>query len=473
MLKTNFMNQRFQQHFIDTLGHTPTNDQERMIGKLTEFIFANQDHGVFLLKGYAGTGKTTLISALIRLLPKVKQQAILLAPTGRAAKVLASYSGKPAYTIHKKIYQLYSRKDGSVKVSLSRNPYSNAVFLVDEASMISDTSTSKNNFSKRSLLDDLMEYVFSGTHCKMILIGDVAQLPPVGLDLSPALNPHYLTTTYDITLQSGELKNVVRQTHDSGILTNATQLREKLEMADYSFPFFKTSGLKQVFRITGSELEEALLDTFNQQQQGESVVITRSNKRANIYNREIRKRILFKESELDAGDLMMVVKNNYYWLEDDSKAGFIANGDLIEIEKVFGYKDIYDFRFADVAVRLVDYPDEGTLRVKLLLNTLESESPALTYDENQKLFNNIMADFSDIPQRRKKMEQLKNSPYFNALQVKFAYSLTCHKTQGGQWENVFVEQGFFRDDMLNEEYLRWLYTALTRASKQLYHIITK
>lgn len=462
------MSDRFINLFYNALDYSPTSDQQRMINRLGQFVLSFDYQELFLLKGYAGTGKTTLVSALINTLPKIKMRSILLAPTGRAAKVLAGYSGKPAYTIHKKIYRLYTRKDGSVRITLNKNLHKNTIFFVDEASMIPDRNNDSKGFAQHSLLDDLVEYVYSGENCKMILIGDTAQLPPVGLSISPALDDDLLRSSYSLDLYSDELTEVVRQEQSSGILHNATSLREKIAVEDLEFPYFSTNQLPQVFRITGNELEEALMDTFNGRSTEESVVITRSNKRANIYNREIRRRILYQYDELSAGDYMMVVKNNYYWLPGESKAGFIANGDVIEILKVKGIEDMYGFRFASATVRLIDYPDEDDLEVMLLLDTVTSESASLTWDENQKLFNAVMEDYMDINSKRKRVEEIKKNPYFNALQVKFSYSLTCHKTQGGQWDNVFVEQGFFNDDMLSVDYLRWLYTALTRATKQLY-----
>ena len=462
------MTETFIKHFYRALEHEPTNDQNRMIHQLGEFVLSSDPNQVFLLKGYAGTGKTTLVSALINTLPKIKKRSLLLAPTGRAAKVLAGYSGQPAYTIHKKIYRLYTRKDGSMKITLNKNMHKNTIFFVDEASMIPDRSNDSKGFAQHSLLDDLMEYVYAGENCKMILIGDTAQLPPVGLTISPALDQDFLKSTYSLDLFTDELTEVVRQEQSSGILTNATQLREKIEVEDFDYPFFRTNKLPQILRINGNELEEALMDTFNGRTTEESVVITRSNKRANLYNREIRRRILFQFEELAAGDYIMAVKNNYFWLPGESKAGFIANGDIIEIMKVRNIEDMYGFRFADVTIRLVDYPEEEDLDVKLLLDTIDAESASLTYEQNQKLFNAVMEDYMDAGSRRKRLEKIKGNPYFNALQVKFAYSLTCHKTQGGQWDNVFVDQGFFKDEMLSVDYLRWLYTALTRATKQLY-----
>ena len=462
------MTERLSRFFAKSLPYTPTDDQLQLIGKLSEFVLSKNPRELFLLKGYAGTGKTTLVSTLINILPRLKMQSVLMAPTGRAAKVLSGYSGKPAFTIHKKIYRLYSRKDGSVKVTLQKNMHQNTLFFIDEASMIPDISRGENRFGQRSLLDDVIEYIYSGKNCKAVFIGDSAQLPPVGLTLSPALDYEELRKAFSLDVITGSLREVVRQEQDSGILINATNIRLKLEEEDYDFPFFKTTGLNNIFRINGNALQDALMDTFNGSQGSEAVVVTRSNKRANIYNQEIRRRILMREEELESGDTMMVVKNNYFWLPEESKAGFIANGDIIEIVRIRNIEEMYGFRFADATVQLADYPGEPELDVKLLLDTISSEAPALTYEENQNFFTKVMEDYQDIPQRKKRMEELKKNPYFNALQVKFAYALTCHKTQGGQWDHVFVEQGFFKDEMLSEEYLRWLYTALTRASQTAY-----
>ncbi len=467
-MNTGTLAERLAKYFVSELPHHPTDDQRELIEKLSYFTTSTNNEELFLLKGYAGTGKTTLVSTLINILPKIRKKSVLLAPTGRAAKVLSGYSGKSAFTIHKKIYHLYARKDGSMKVTLQKNLHKNTLFFVDESSMIPDVNRGESRFGQRSLLDDLLEYIYSSPGCKAVLIGDTAQLPPVGLDISPALDQEFLRTSYSLDIISGELTQVVRQEKDSGILSNATQLRNKLEEEDYDFPFFKTSSLPQIFRIDGTQLEESLMDAFNGRPANESVVVTRSNKRANIYNQEIRKRILMRHEELEAGDSMMVVKNNYFWLPEESKAGFIANGDILEILRIRGFEEMYGFHFADATVQLIDYPDEKELDVKLLLDTVTSESPSLTYDENQTLFQNVMEDYKDISQKKKRMELLKANPYFNALQVKFAYALTCHKTQGGQWDHVFVEQGFFKDDMLNKDFLRWLYTAVTRASHELY-----
>ncbi|MEA3504898.1 MAG: AAA family ATPase [Bacteroidota bacterium] len=461
------MSTKFAKLFSRSLPHTPTEDQERTIKLLTDFIYSGSSDDLFLLKGYAGTGKTTLVSTLIQILPKIGMKSALLAPTGRAAKVLANYSKQSANTIHKKIYFFNSTADGSMRLKLGTNKHKKTIFFIDEASMIPDNNTA-GNFSQHSLLDDLVNYVYQGENCKIILIGDTAQLPPVGLDISPALDIDYLRASFSLDIIHDELTEVVRQERSSGILTNATSIREKLLYGDFELPLFKTKEAPHFHRITGSDFEEILNDTFNMNAPEDSVIITRSNKRANSYNNEIRNRILYKHEEISAGDYIMVVKNNYFWLPEDSKTGFIANGDIAEILKVSNIEELYGYRFANATIRLIDYPDEENLEVKLLIDTISSETPSLSYNENKKLYNTVMEDYKDIPQKKKRMEELKKNPYFNALQIKFSYALTCHKTQGGQWKNVFIDQGYFKEDMLGTEYLRWLYTAITRATENVY-----
>jgi exodeoxyribonuclease-5 len=450
--------------------YQPTIGQEELISLLSGFIVSHDENNVFIIKGYAGTGKTTIVGAIVNALPEFKTKSVLLAPTGRAAKVLTNYSGKQAFTIHKKIYRIKSAKDDFFKISLSENLHKNTIFLVDEASMISDAGNANDGglFSGRNLLDDLFEYIFCGGNCKLILIGDTAQLPPVKLEISPALDEKYLKATFDINIQVFEMKDVVRQSEESGVLMNATSLR-KLITSDKGFsPKFNLSNFTDIKHINGAELGEALENSYSKYGKDETVVICRSNKRANIYNKQIRSNILYQENELSSGDNMMVVKNNYFWLPEESKAGFIANGDIIKINRVLRIQEMYGFRFADVIVSLIDYPDEPDLEVKLLLDTIDSENPALSYEENQRLFNTIMEDYTEIPNKGKRYLELKKNPFFNALQVKFAYSLTCHKSQGGQWKAVFVEQGYLTNDMIDISYLRWLYTAITRATEKLY-----
>ncbi len=455
-LKTNF-------------GHIPTPKQDVLLQMLAQFVQIKQERSLFIIKGYAGTGKTTLISALVNSLREDKVHFRLMAPTGRAAKVLGQYSDYHASTIHRSIYFARTGSGGNLLLTLQKNKLSNALFIVDEASMIPDDTSSEKS-GGRNLLYDLMEYVFSGNNCKLILVGDTAQLPPVGLNLSPALDRKYLHSAFHLNITEHQLTEVVRQEQESGILNNATALREKISRNDSAAPFFDLYGFKDIVNLPGIELLDELVSSYDFIGYENTAIITRSNKRANQYNKEIRNRILFREEEISAGDLLMVVKNNYFWLEEQSKAGFLANGDMMEVLKVIKREELYGFQFADVSVRLVDYPDEKEQEVKIMLDALYVDRPALSFEDNNRLFNEVMLDYDDIPQRRKKIEELKKNPYFNALQVKFAYALTCHKTQGGQWQQVFIDQGFIKEEMLDKEYMRWLYTAITRATKKVFLI---
>ncbi len=461
----------FYDIIIKGFPYQPTESQQMAISRIIRFLAARDDKSLFVLKGYAGTGKTTVVSTFIKKLSIINLKTVLLAPTGRAAKVLSQYSGKTAYTVHKKIYRVAMQPDGTMRMALSQNLHKNTVFIVDEASMIPDDTGSgdMNFFSTRSLLEDLINYVYEGENCKLILIGDTAQLPPVGLDISPALDIPHLKRTYSLTVYSSGLTEVMRQSLESGILANATNIRNRIN-EESKQPFITLNGFSDIVRISGVELEDALNDAFAGNETEDTIVITRSNKRANIFNKEIRNRILYRENEISAGDLMMVVKNNYYWLDEGSKAGFIANGDIIEILRVEKKEEFYGFRFADVTIRMTDYPEEKDLQVKIILDTIDSLSPALSKEESNKLFNEVTADYEDIPSRRKRLEAVKKNPYFNALQVKFGYALTCHKTQGGQWPRVFIDQGYVTDEMINKEFYRWLYTAFTRATEKLYLI---
>ena len=446
-----------------------TTGQRSLLTKLSEFILGEHLDHIFVLKGYAGTGKTTLVSSLVKGMPALRGKTFLLAPTGRAAKVLSNYTGKQAYTIHKKIYVRRPAADGGFAFHLQQNLHSDTVFIVDEASMISNTGgLTKGGFGDGSLLDDLVEYVMSGSNCKLIFIGDTAQLPPVGLDVSPALDIQYLKASYSFKVDSFELTEVVRQTSDSGILTNATQLRNQIKIKADLKPHFNLSGFPDLVKLNGAELEDALNEAYSKYGAEDTMIVCRSNKRANIYNQQIRARIRWQESELSAGDYVMVVKNNYYWLPEESKAGFIANGDIVEILRVGSVQEMHGFRFADVKMRMIDYPDEAELEVRLLLDTIMSESPALSQEQNKALYNSVKEDYADVADRTLRLKKIKEDPFFNALQVKFAYAVTCHKAQGGQWPCVFVEQGYLTDEMLNVEYLRWLYTGITRASEKLY-----
>ena len=445
----------------------PTSQQTEVIKQLSEFVENSSSNSLFLLKGYAGTGKTTLVSSLINSLWSVGKKVVLLAPTGRAAKVLSVYSKKSAFTIHKKIYWMRTNSQGNTYVTLQENKHTNTIFVVDEASMIPDTSD--KGFGGRVLLDDLIEYVYSAVMCKLILIGDTAQLPPVHLDISPALDENLLGIKYRKDVYSAELTQVVRQQSTSMILENATHLRDKISANDFDTPQVKCNN--EVVRLdVGMDIQEALEDAYSNSGVEGTVVICRSNKRANLYNQQIRARIRGLEDDISTGDFLMVVRNNYFWLPEGSKAGFIANGDMVEVMRIYEINELYDCRFARISVRLVDYPDEENLECIVLLDTLTSELPAMTYEEYKKLYDEVAKDYADIPKRAQRNKEIKQNPYFNALQVKFAYAITCHKSQGGQWENVFVEQGYFTSDMLSKDYFRWLYTALTRTTKKL-HLI--
>ncbi|MCF8233345.1 MAG: AAA family ATPase [Bacteroidales bacterium] len=462
---------RITSSILKQFDYAPTAGQQKLIGLLTDFLKHESNEICFLLKGYAGTGKTSLVSALVRTLPELRLRSVLLAPTGRAAKVLSGYSGKQAYTMHKKMYILQTNSDGVVSLRLQENMHRNTIFIVDEASMIPDNNTQGQSFfSERNLLNDLVEYVYSGDNCRLILIGDTAQLPPVGISISPALDIKYLKASYGFILFSYELDEVVRQSLDSGILANATRLREKIALQETNLPVFQTRQYRDFIRINGNDLLEELQTTFSGSGHEDTVVISRSNKRANLFNREIRNRVLFREEEISAGDMMMVVRNNYYWLPEKSNAGFIANGDIIEILRLTNTQELYGFRFADVTVRMVDYPEEKDMEVKILLDTIMTETPSLPYKDYTRLFEEIEKDYEDIPDRHGRMEKIKKNPYFNALQVKFSYALTCHKTQGGQWPKVFIDPGYLKTDAIDTEYFRWLYTALTRATKKAYLI---
>ena len=445
----------------------PTSQQTEVIKQLSEFVENSSSNSLFLLKGYAGTGKTTLVSLLINSLWSVGKKVVLLAPTGRAAKVLSVYSKKSAFTIHKKIYWMRTNSQGNTYVTLQENKHTNTIFVVDEASMIPDTSD--KGFGGRVLLDDLIEYVYSGVMCKLILIGDTAQLPPVHLDISPALDENLLGITYRKDVYSAELTQVVRQQSTSMVLENATHLRDKISANDFDTPQVKCNS--EVVRLdVGMDIQEALEDAYSNSGVEGTVVICRSNKRANLYNQQIRARIRDLEDDISTGDFLMVVRNNYFWLPEGSNAGFIANGDMVEVMRIYEINELYDCRFARISVRLVDYPDEENLECIVFLDTLTSESPAMTYEEYKKLYDEVAKDYADIPKQAQRNKEIKQNPYFNALQVKFAYAITCHKSQGGQWENVFVEQGYFTSEMLSKEYFRWLYTALTRTTKKL-HLI--
>ncbi|MEO9893791.1 AAA family ATPase [Aurantibacter sp.] len=459
-----------QNLMIKSFPHEPTPMQLLALKELASFLILKERRCVFLLKGFAGTGKTTIISTLVKSLWACNLKSVLMAPTGRAAKVMSNYSKTRAFTIHRKIYVPKKDKGGSVKFVLAPNKHRNTVFLVDEASMIPDRSTDTKFGDSASLLDDLIRFVHAGVNCKLILIGDTAQLPPVKLELSPALDADLIYREYDLQVLGLELNEVVRQAENSGILANATQIRQQLQDEFYVSFQFNLAGFKDITRLVdGYDIQDAIEQSYHQNGKEETAFIVRSNKRANLYNGNIRNQILFLDSELATGDYIMVVKNNYYWLEPNTEAGFIANGDILEILEIFAIKELYGFKFAEVKVQLVDYPNQGAFETVLMLDTIHSITPSLSYEDANLLYQEVMKDYADETSNYKKFLKVKNNKYFNALQVKFSYAITCHKSQGGQWNTVFVEQPYLPEGV-GKEYLRWLYTAVTRAKKQLYLI---
>lgn len=466
MLKTDPI-QRFKDIIPTYLPFTPNTDQKAAIEKISDFIFNQDERSVFILKGYAGTGKTNLISAFTKALPGIKWRSVLLAPTGRAAKVLSAYSQRPAQTIHKKIFRKQIDANGSVHFSLSENLHRNTLFIVDEASMISADSGGESLFN--SLLENLFEYVYSGDNCKLILIGDTAQLPPVGSNESPALNRDYLKNAFYLNIHFFELKEVARQRLESGILLNATNLRNTIDAEEFIFP--KLICTPDVIRLNGEELEDSIHSSISHYGEDNMVIITRSNKRANLFNQSFRNRIKMFEEDLCTGDKIMIVKNNYFWLpENNGEAGFIANGDMVEITRIINREELYGFHFCECVVTFVDYPNLPEQQVKLLTDCLYTDSPALIPEDQKRLYEAVLDDVRDEPIKGIRMAYLKKSPYYNALQVKFSYAITCHKSQGGQWPVVFIDQGFLKEENIDEGFIRWLYTALTRATEKVFLI---
>ena len=457
----------FARIFRNQIPFEPTESQRVAARALTHFICQPQDNHIFILNGYAGTGKTTLVSALVRTLKQVRKNCILLAPTGRSAKVFSLYSGMKAYTIHKCLYWV-KNKDGMSVFSRRPNRLVNTLFIVDEASMIADGVTESPLFGSNSLMDDLFSYVFEGSGCQLLLVGDGAQLPPVNFEESPALSIEYIQRNFSLTAAQATLTDVTRQNIESGILRNASQLRRKMEEEAFAFPLLPAPVFPDCQRINGGDLEELFNQLYGHYSAEEIVTITYSNKRAYIYNQEIRHRILYKEDELSAGDLVIAVKNNYFWIKDDAEVGFIANGDSLEILSINKIQELYGFRFADVTVRLCDYPNHGDIDIKIILESLTCEGASLGKAEMDSLYYAVSEDYADIPTKRERYAKMKEDPFLNAVQVKFSYALTCHKTQGGQWPVVLLDPGLIRDGILTKSYLRWLYTALTRATSQVY-----
>ena len=448
------------------LSFEATFNQKKIIEKLSEWLSSEDHERIFLLNGYAGTGKTTIIAAFVAALKELGIKPILLAPTGRAAKVLTRYSGETAYTIHKKIYRERSIADIDSKFSLDYNREKEAIFIVDEASMLSAHAAEGAVFGTGNLLDDLVQYVRTGKKCRLMLVGDDAQLPPVGDDYSPALDPAELLPYGDV--EYGTMDEVVRQSQDSGILFNATMLRCMLENRIYEIPKFDLTH-PDFQRVEGSELLETLQDCYDRYGRDETIVVTRSNKRANRYNEGIRRYNLSAEEEIESGDMLMIVKNNYHYAERDEKSpmSFVANGDVARLKRIRRYEDFYGFRFIDAVLQFPDY-DDYEMEVKVFLDTLSSESPSLTREQSLKLFYEVEKDYEDIKTKGKRYRAIRENAHFNAMQVKFAYAVTCHKAQGGQWKAVFIDRCIFGDEPMSKDMLRWLYTAITRATERVY-----
>ena len=448
------------------LGNIPTDDQSDALKKIAGYICDNNNDVIFLMTGYAGTGKTSVISSIVKTLDLLRIRSVLLAPTGRAAKVLSSYSGRQAFTIHKKIYRQKSSKDGLGNFSLDRNLHRDTFFIVDEASMVSNSSSDSSLFGSGRLLDDLIEYVYSGVDCKLILVGDTAQLPPVGSVVSPALDEKALGQ-YGFGLISCELKRVVRQSESSGVLMNATRIRLQVAENDLTHPAIDCNNFNDTIRIKGDELIDEISVAYGTCGMEGTIIVVNSNKQANRYNEGIRNRIFFREEEISTGDMVMVVKNNYSLIEEgEDGVGFIANGDIAEVRKIKRFEEKFGFHFADMVLKFPDYNLE--VDAKVMIDVLHLDTPALPSDKNKELYQNILQDYLYLKTRKKQFDAVKKDPYFNALQIKFAYAVTCHKAQGGQWERVFIDQGMFNRNEITMDYLRWFYTAITRATDKVY-----
>lgn len=488
----NMIKDYFRELFLQNFGHIPTSDQIEAIDDLCHFILEPEADSVFILRGFAGTGKTSLVSALVKTMQQLGRDCELMAPTGRAAKVLSLYADHTAYTIHKRIYRQKSIDKDSL-FTLNFNMRTNLLFICDEASMISnDEYQGSSIYGTGRLLDDMIHFIYGGKGCRLILMGDTAQLPPVGEGESPALQDDELRC-FGMDVMSHTLKKVVRQAESSGILWNATHLRQLMDTEDiFSLPRLRFSGFADIRIIQGNELIDAIEQCYHNDGEDDTIIVTRSNKRAIIYNNGIRGQILWREEAMEGGDMMMVAKNNYYWTErmnaellanacaegkkpedaDSVPFDFIANGDTIIIRRIRNERCLYGFTFADAEVEFPDY-DHFTMQLTVLTDTLQSEAPALTREQQEQLYDKIMEDYSYDPALRSKSDRLKalkQDPYYNALQIKYAYAITCHKAQGGQWSNVFIDQGYMTEEMLGPDYFRWLYTAITRATKQVYMV---
>jgi ATP-dependent exoDNAse (exonuclease V) alpha subunit len=452
----------------------PTAEQLVFCEKAAVFLRSEDTHKCFILRGYAGTGKTTSVAALVNALPSFRLRVVLLAPTGRAAKVISNYTNRKALTVHKKIYRKKNAVSNEMAFQLAPNLAEHTLFIVDEASMIADEW---NPLNGSSFLKDLIEFVYQPgpagkeKNCSLLFVGDVAQLPPVGSIDSPALNDHYLAENFGLRVTSVELREVVRQEKKSGVLVNATLLRKLINTyrdEDKNLPKFVTKGYKDIFSMTGLKLVEGLEYAYRKFGIENTLVVCRSNKSANVYNNQIRSRLLYRDEELSGGDQIMVVRNNYFWLPENQDTSFIANGDMAKVVRVRREEERYGLRFAEVHLEFLDFPELGTIACKVILDTLQAETPNLPADKNKMLFEGLMLDYDHLTNKKEKLAAIKEDPYYNALQIKFAYAVTCHKAQGGQWEAVFVDQGYLTDEMIDLDFLRWLYTALTRAKKELF-----
>jgi exodeoxyribonuclease-5 len=452
--------------FCRNLGSDPTGDQSEAFRKAASFITGDSDDTILVIKGYAGTGKTSLIGAMVKTLDNMRVRSVLLAPTGRAAKVLGTICGRRAFTIHKKIFRQKSSKDGMGSFVLDRNRHTGTYFIVDEASMISNESSGSSMFGSGRLLDDLLEYVYSGKGCRLVLVGDSAQLPPVGLAVSPALDMAVLKES-GFGLLSSELKQVVRQEERSGILMNATLVRIQISEGSLARPSMKCEGYSDMVRLSGGDLIDELAASYGSCGLEGTIVVVNSNKQANRYNQGIRNRIFFREEDICPGDIVMVVKNNYALVEEDEEGpGFIANGDIAEVKRIKRIEERYGFRFAEMNLWFPDYGYE--LDCKVMLDVLYLDTPALPAEKSRELFRAVLADYLHLRSRKEQYQAVRDDPWFNALQVKFAYAVTCHKAQGGQWDRVFIDQGMFNRSEVTVDYLRWFYTALTRSSGKVY-----
>lgn len=461
------LNNDLSQQIKRNFSYKPTEEQENALNSCSNFLLSLSSEKIFVLRGYAGTGKTSLVSALVKTLGEVGRKCVLLAPTGRAAKVFSLYSHHPAYTIHRRIYRQRVFSGDMENFTLNTNLHRQTLFIVDEASMIANEGLSGASFGTGRLLDDLIEYVYSVPGCSLMLVGDTAQLPPVGEEQSPALSVPVLQG-YGLEVTECLLTQVVRQAADSGILYNATLLRHSImKDACFGLPSVRIGKFPDVKVIQGGDLIEAISDSYDKVGMDETIIICRSNKRANLYNRGIRNTILYREDELNAGDVLMVAKNNYFWGADCKELDFIANGDVAVVRRVRRVREMYGFRFADVVLRFPDY-DDLELEVTLLLDTLHTDFPSLPREQGEKLFEAVFEDYAHLSSKRERIKKIKEDPYYNALQVKYAYAVTCHKAQGGQWQRVFLDQGYLTDEMVSPDYYRWLYTAFTRATETLY-----